>query len=144
MSNDNFSTIFEINLFSIKNVKINGMRNKKEYNFLSKLIPNHMEDIEQRKIQKVKIMNYSPTIWMLSPPTINHIIRIIDKNVEVYIKFKWDFIRDYPVNNKNVFGTSKKLLNRDEIKILKDIISSIKTKSKSPLIRSKLTLNGKN
>lgn len=152
-SNDYYNTtLFEINLFDIKNVKINGMRNDNEYKFLTDLIPNHKDDIEKKKIQKVKIMNYSPTNWMLSPPTMNHIIRIFEKNVGVFIKFQWEFKRDYPVNNKNIYGVSRIMLNKDETKTLKDIITSakgVKKEKKDILIKNqnintKLVLNGNN
>jgi len=127
-------------------VKINGITNDEEYKFLTYLIPNHKEDVDQKKIQKVKIMNYSPTNWMLSPPTINHIIKLIEKDVAVYIKFKWEFIREFPVNNKNIKGVSKVLLKTNEVNILRDIISSIKKEKKesikSPIKNSKLVLNG--
>lgn len=125
-------------MFEIKNVRVNSLKNSKEYNFLSKIVPNQMEDIEQRKVQKAKIMNYSPTIWSLSTPTINHIMKLFDKNLDVFIKFKWDFTRDYPVNNKNLAGVSKALLNKDDMKIMKEIIFSIKNPEKTKTSRLKL------
>ena len=93
------------------------------------MIP-QVDDVEERKVQKVKVINYSQLDWILSPPTIRDLLTNLEKKVDCFVNVEWEFRREYPQNNKNIIGNRSNQLTREQISTLRYIIFSLKTHQK--------------
>lgn len=136
------TTLFTLNLFQVSTIKINRIKNPSQYTYLKNVLIPQVDDVEERKIQKVKIINYSQLDWILSPPTIRELLTNLEKKTECFINIEWEFRRDFPPNNRNIVGMKSNQLSRDQISMLRYIIFSLKTHQKPE--KFKLDIKGKN
>ncbi len=124
------TTTFTLNLFEVNNLKINKIKNPPQYKYLKNTLIPQVDDVEERKIQKTKIINYSQLDWILSPPTIRELLSNLEKKTDCYINIDWEFRREFPLNNRNIVGLKSNQLTRDQISMLRYIIFSLKTHQK--------------
>ena len=119
-------------------IRKNKIKYEREYNFLKQNIISHEDDIDERKLQKVKVVNYSQMIWSLSPPAIDHLLGHLEKKVVPYIDIQWEFKRDYPMNGKIMMGGHKVKLSTPQIASLRNIMFALK--NKQPTDKYRLTI----
>jgi len=124
------TTTFTLNLFEVNSLKINKIKTPAQYKYLRTTLIPQVDDVEERKIQKTKIINYSQLDWILSPPTIRELLSNLEKKTDCYINIDWEFRREFPPNNRNIVGTKSNQLSRDQISMLRYIIFSLKTHQK--------------
>jgi hypothetical protein len=123
------STLFLLNLFESRTLKINKILEDNQYEYLkNNLLSN--DDMEERKIQKVSVVNYSQLDWILSPPTINSLLKNLERKTDSYINIEWEFKRDYPPNNKVITGTKSFKLTKEQVAIVRNIIFALKSNQK--------------
>ncbi len=135
-------TTFSLNLFQVNTLKINKIKDQKKYEYLRNTLIPQVDDVEERKIQKVKIINFSQLDWILSPPTIGELLFNLQKKTDCYINIEWEFMREFPQNSRNIQGIKQNQLNIDQIALLKSIIFSLKTHQKPE--QFKLDIKGNN
>lgn len=136
------TTTFTLNLFEVNSLKINKIKNPTQYKYLKNTLIPQVDDVEERKIQKTKIINYSQLDWILSPPTIRELLSNLEKKSDCYINIDWEFRREFPPNNRIIVGTKSNQLSRDQISMLRYIIFSLKTHQKPE--KFKLDIKGNN
>ena len=131
-NSDTNLTTYSLNLFETKNMKINDIKDTREYQYLKKTLISHADDVDERKIQKIQIVNYSQLDWIISPPTITNLIDHLEKkNKDSYIVFKWEFRRHFPLNNKVIAGSYYLKLNIHQINAFKNIIYALRSGDKN-------------
>jgi len=123
-------TTFTLNLFQVNTLKINKIKNPAQYAYLKNTLIPQVDDVEERKIQKTKIINYSQLDWILSPPTIRELLTNLEKKSDCFINIEWEFRREFPPNNRHIQGSRSNQLSRDQISMLRYIIFSLKTHQK--------------
>lgn len=119
--------VYSLNLFEVNALRINKLNSNEEFLFLKNNIISHEDDIDERKVQKVKVVNYSQLDWILSPPTINHLLGHLEKKVEPFIEVQWEFKREYPLNSKFIMGGHKVKLNSQQVISLRNILFALKS-----------------
>jgi hypothetical protein len=127
---DSKSTVFLLNLFDSNTLKINKITEEDQYEYLKNNLISNIDDIEERKIQKVRGVNFSQQDWILSPPTINALLKHLEKKTDSFINIEWEFKREYPPNNKVITGTKSIQLNKDQVLMLRNIIFALKNNHK--------------
>ena len=131
-NNDNNLTTYSLNLFETKNMKINDIKDSREYEFLKKSLISHADDVDERKIQKIQIVTYSQQDWIISPPTIFNLIEHLEKkDKDSYIVFKWEFRRHFPLNNKVIAGSNYVKLTANQIYAFKNIMYALRNGDKN-------------
>ena len=96
------------------------------------------DDLEERKIQRVKVVNYSQLDWILSPPAVNSLLKHLEKKTDCYLNIDWEFKREFPINNKNIMGTQSIKLSGEEIATLRNIIFALKNHQKPEVFNLKI------
>jgi len=125
-----YITTYNLNLFDVSTLKINNLKEKEHYNYFKNYLVSQIDDVEERKIQKVKVVNYSQLDWILSPPAINALLKHLEKKTDCYITIEWMFKREFPINNKEITGNKLIKLNRDQIATLRNIVFALKNHQK--------------
>jgi hypothetical protein len=125
-----FVTTYNLNLFDVSTLKINSLKEPEHYDYIKTYLLSQIDDLEERKIQKVKVVNYSQLDWILSPPAINHLLKHLEKKTDCFINIEWEFRREYPMNNKGIMGDRSIKLNREQIATLRNIIFALKNHQK--------------
>lgn len=125
-----FVTTYNLNLFDVNTLKINSLKEPEHYDYIKTYLLSQIDDLEERKIQKVKVVNYSQLDWILSPPAINHLLKHLEKKTDCFINIEWEFRREYPMNNKGILGVRSIKLNREQIATLRNIIFALKNHQK--------------
>ena len=129
---ENNLTTYSLNLFETKNMKINDIKDTREYDYLKKTLISHADDVDERKIQKIQIVNYSQQDWIISPPTIFNLIEHLEKkDKDSYIVFKWEFRRHFPLNNKIIAGSQYVKLKSDQVYAFKNIMYALRNGDKN-------------
>jgi hypothetical protein len=137
----NNSTNFILNLFDTNTLRINKLNEDNQYDYLKNNLLSNVDDIEERKIQKVKVVNFSQQDWILSPPTINALLKTLEKKTDSYINIEWEFKRDFPPNNKVITGINSIQLNNDQVAVIRNIIFALKNNQKPEIFH--LQIKGK-
>jgi hypothetical protein len=125
-------TLYSLNIFDTSNLKVNSFEDIGQYGYLKNKLISNIEDVDERKVQKVKIVNYSQTDWILSPPAINSLLQQLEKKTkpDCFLMLEWEFKREFPPNNKIIAGNHQIQLNREQFATLRNIIFSLKTHQK--------------
>jgi len=121
-----YVTTYILTLYDIPNLKVNNLKEHKHYDYLKSYLISNIDDLEKRKVQKVRVINYSQLDWILSPPAINALLKYLEKNTDCYINIEWEFVREYPKNFKNMAGSKSKKLSTEQISTLRNIIFAMK------------------
>lgn len=129
---DNNVSLYSLTLFEVNNLKFNNITHKdqNQYNYLKNFLISQVDDVEERKIQKVKVVNFSQLDWIISPPTINALLKHLEKKINCFVSIDWNFHREYPPNNKDISGNAQIPLNREQVATLRNIIFALKTHQK--------------
>ena len=125
-----FVTTYNLNLFDVSTLKINNLKEAEHYDYIKTYLLSQIDDLEERKIQKVKVVNYSQLDWILSPPAINALLKHLEKKTDCFINIAWDFRREFPMNNKSIMGDKSIKLTREQIATLRNIIFALKNHQK--------------
>jgi hypothetical protein len=124
------ATVFLLNLFENSSLKINQLKQNDQYQYFKNFLITNIDDLEQRMVQKIRVVNFSQKDWTLSPPTINALLKLLDRKADAFLYFDWEFKRDHPHNYKNMIGNKKVKLDYEQIDIFKNLISALKNNQK--------------
>ena len=127
-NHENNQILLNMKLIDIDNININSKIANDEFKLYKNSLLNNYDDLDEKKIQKIKVANYSPFEWKLSPPALKQILKNLSQNNNCYMQINWEARREYPLNNKNIMGNMEYKLTDQQKKILSNIILALKNK----------------